>query len=237
MGLMDKNRSQLADREPAEDASARPEHREVAREAVRESLVLLKNENQRCRCENRRRIHVAGKSADDIGNQCGGWTIDWQGKSGQRRPRRHDHPGRHQERGEGRQGHLSRDGKGRRGRRGRRGDRRDALRRDEGRSGRSSVGAGRRGGRVEHEGGGHSGRGRVAVRPAHDPRRRAGQADAFIAAWLPGTEGDGVADVLFGDYKPTGKLSFTWPSREATSMARNEPGYKKLFPLGYGLGY
>ena len=37
------------------------------------------------------------------------------------------------------------------------------------------------------------------------------KADAVIAAWLPGTEGQGVADVLFGDYKPTGKLSFTWP--------------------------
>ena len=37
------------------------------------------------------------------------------------------------------------------------------------------------------------------------------KADAFVAAWLPGTEGDGVADVLFGDYKPTGKLSFSWP--------------------------
>ena len=36
-------------------------------------------------------------------------------------------------------------------------------------------------------------------------------ADAFVAAWLPGTEGQGVADVLFGDYKPTGKLAFTWP--------------------------
>jgi len=37
------------------------------------------------------------------------------------------------------------------------------------------------------------------------------QCDAFLAAWLPGTEGQGVADVLFRDYKPTGKLSFTWP--------------------------
>ena len=37
------------------------------------------------------------------------------------------------------------------------------------------------------------------------------EADAFVAAWLPGTEGQGVADVLFGDYKPTGKLSYTWP--------------------------
>src|SRR5207302_8230338 len=40
-------------------------------------------------------------------------------------------------------------------------------------------------------------------------------ADAWIAAWLPGTEGDGVADVLFGDYAPTGKLSHSWPRTDA----------------------
>jgi beta-glucosidase len=48
------------------------------------------------------------------------------------------------------------------------------------------------------------------------------QADAVVAAWLPGTEGDGVADVLFGDYKPVGKLSFAWPSQ---------------FKYGFGLTY
>ena len=40
------------------------------------------------------------------------------------------------------------------------------------------------------------------------------QADAFVAAWLPGTEGQGVADVLFGDYSPDGKLSFSWPQSD-----------------------
>jgi beta-glucosidase len=46
--------------------------------------------------------------------------------------------------------------------------------------------------------------------------------NAILAAWLPGTEGQGVADVLFGDYKPTGKLSFSW---------------QKQFAYGYGLSY
>jgi beta-glucosidase len=46
------------------------------------------------------------------------------------------------------------------------------------------------------------------------------KADAFVAAWLPGTEGDGVADVLFGDYKPTGKLSFSWPRSMAHRASR-----------------
>jgi len=57
------------------------------------------------------------------------------------------------------------------------------------------------------------------------------KADAFLAAWLPGTEGQGIADVLFGDFKPTGKLSFTWPR----SMA--EKDRDPLFRFGYGLSY
>ncbi len=57
----------------------------------------------------------------------------------------------------------------------------------------------------------------ISGRPMIDPILD--KADAFVAAWLPGTEGEGVADVLFGDYKPTGKLSFNW---------------EKQFAFGYG---
>src|SRR5258705_11108300 len=82
MGLMDKNRSQLADRS-LQKSFGSPAHRAVARECVRQSMVLLKNEKRTLPVsKNMKRIHVAGKSADDIGNQCGGWTISWQGKSG-----------------------------------------------------------------------------------------------------------------------------------------------------------
>ena len=82
MGLMDPNRSVLADRTLHKNFGS-PEHRAVAREAVRESLVLLKNDGKTLPiAKNARRIHLAGKTADDIGNQCGGWTIFWQGKSG-----------------------------------------------------------------------------------------------------------------------------------------------------------
>jgi beta-glucosidase len=63
------------------------------------------------------------------------------------------------------------------------------------------------------------------------------QADAILAAWLPGTEADGVADVLFGTYPPTGKLSFTWPRASSDSLRREDPGYQKLFGFGYGLSY
>ncbi|HNB55076.1 MAG TPA: glycoside hydrolase family 3 C-terminal domain-containing protein, partial [Anaerolineales bacterium] len=63
-------------------------------------------------------------------------------------------------------------------------------------------------------------------------------ADAWVAAWLPGTEGQGVADVLFGDFPFTGKLSFSWPrSMEQvplSALQASEEG--PLFPLGFGLG-
>ena len=61
------------------------------------------------------------------------------------------------------------------------------------------------------------------------------KADVIVAAWLPGSEGDAVADVLFGDYKFTGKLSFTWPRGDSGSLERSDPGYKTLFPFGHGL--
>ena len=65
-----------------------------------------------------------------------------------------------------------------------------------------------------------------------------GQADAFVAAWLPGTEGQGIADVLFGDVKPTGKLSFTWP-RAMGQIPINvgDDVYEPLFAYGFGLSY
>jgi beta-glucosidase len=63
-------------------------------------------------------------------------------------------------------------------------------------------------------------------------------ADALIAAWLPGTEGGGIADVLFGDYKPTGKLSFAWPrSMDQVAKHKGDAGYDPLFPLGFGPSY
>src|SRR5690349_19155962 len=81
MGLMD-GRSNLADRK-LHASFGSSSHRQVARECVRETLVLLKNEKRVLPISKKlNRIHVAGKSADDIGNQCGGWTISWHGKSG-----------------------------------------------------------------------------------------------------------------------------------------------------------
>jgi beta-glucosidase len=63
-------------------------------------------------------------------------------------------------------------------------------------------------------------------------------ADALVAAWLPGSEGAGVADVLFGDYKPTGKLSFSWPrSMAQIPINVDDAKYDPQFPFGFGLTY
>jgi beta-glucosidase len=58
-------------------------------------------------------------------------------------------------------------------------------------------------------------------------------ADALVAAWLPGTEGDGIVQVLFGDFPFSGKLPHTWP--RSMEQVPRKPGDKALFPLGYGL--
>ena len=62
---------------------------------------------------------------------------------------------------------------------------------------------------------------------------------ALVAAWLPGTEGQGVADVLFGDYKPTGKLPRAWPrtNEQATAAVGSSAAADPLFPYGFGLTY
>jgi beta-glucosidase len=61
--------------------------------------------------------------------------------------------------------------------------------------------------------------------------------DALVASWLPGTEGAGVADVLFGAVEPTGRLPVTW-MREASQQPINRgDGKRPLFPFGHGLTY
>jgi beta-glucosidase len=62
-------------------------------------------------------------------------------------------------------------------------------------------------------------------------------ADAFVVAWLPGSEGAGVADVLFGDVKPTGKLPHTWPKTLDQIPINDGDGKEGLFPYGFGLTY
>ncbi len=63
--------------------------------------------------------------------------------------------------------------------------------------------------------------------------------DAFVAAWLPGTEGQGVADVLFGEAHPAGKLPHSWPrSMDQVPINVGDPSKgEPLFPFGFGLSY
>ncbi|MBV9109972.1 MAG: glycoside hydrolase family 3 C-terminal domain-containing protein, partial [Gemmatimonadetes bacterium] len=218
-----------------------PEHRAVARQAVRESMVLLKNRRHLLPLSPRAaRIAVAGKSADDLGNQTGGWTITWQGRSGMVTPggttilaaiRRAVSPAT--------QVTYTRDGRGAAGAdvgivvigetpyaEGQ-GDRTDLSLDDEDRMAVRNLKA--------------AGIPVVVVLVSGRPMildEVIDEADAFVAAWLPGTEGDGVADVLFGKYRPTGKLPVTWPrAMQQLPLNGRRAGRYALFPLGYGLSY
>ena len=239
MGLMDRNRSQMADRKLWKSFGS-SEHRTVARQAVRESLVVLKNdEHVLPLAKSAKRIHVAGKSADDLGNQCGGWTIDWQGKSGAVTPGGTTVLGALRKAAAKTEVTFSKDGTGAAGATvgvvviGERpyaegeGDRADLKLADEDIAAVANVKA--------------AGIPVVVVLFSGRPMildRVLDQADAVVAAWLPGTEGEGITDVLFGDYKPTGKLSFAWPrSMDQVAKHAGDPGYHPLFALGYGLSF
>ncbi len=239
MGLLDEGRSQLTDRKlHASFGSA--EHRAVARRAVRQSLVLLKNEKRVLPlAKSAKRIHVAGRSADDLGNQCGGWTIDWQGGSEASKIRGTTVLAALRGAAHGTQVTYSKDGEGAAGAdvgvvvvgetpyAEFKGDRDDLTLAKEDLETIASVKK--------------AGIPVVVVLISGRPMilgDALAQADALVAAWLPGTEGQGIADVLLGDYKPTGKLSFTWP-RAMSQIPINvgdEP-YDPLFPYGFGLTY
>ncbi len=239
MGLMDKSRSPLADRRLHKTFGS-AEHRQVARECVRQSLVLLKNEKMLPLSKKLAHIHVGGKSADDIGNQCGGWTIDWQGKSGDVTPGGTTILKAIQNTvSQATKVTFAKDGTG---------------------AGGADVGIVVIGETPYAEGMGdrddlalaaedvaainnmkQAGIPVVAVLLSGRPmiiNDTLGRCDAFVAAWLPGTEGQGVADVLFGDYKPTGKLSFSWPrSMAQIPINVGDRNYDPLFKYGFGLTF
>ncbi|MEM2599028.1 MAG: glycoside hydrolase family 3 N-terminal domain-containing protein [Thermoproteota archaeon] len=219
-------------------------HREVARQAVRESIVLLKNNGILPIPKNVSTIFVAGPNANDIGNQCGGWTITWQGSSGDitigttllEAIRKTVSPttkvifdenasniaGPYDVGivvvGETPYAEFLGD--------------RESLELPEEQlriidrvvaSGTPTVVI------------------MVAGRPLTGIENRLLEWDAFLMAWLPGTEGQGVADVLFGDYNPSGKLPRSWPRSTAQEPInydrRPDEEYDPLFEFGYGLSY
>jgi beta-glucosidase len=239
MGLMEPGKSFKVDRKFLE-AFGGASHRAVARQAVRESLVVLKNEhNALPLARTAKRIHVAGVSANDLGDQCGGWTIKWQGQSGSPTSGTTVLGAIQQIAGPNVKVTYSQDGTGADGAdvavvvvgetpyAEMLGDRRDLSlsERDT-----ATIANARKAGIPV-----------VVVLFSGRPliiNDALAQADAFVAAWLPGTEGLGVADVLFGDYKPSGKLPVSWPrSMAQIPINVGDATYDPLFPYGFGLTY
>jgi len=229
-----------------------PAHRALAREAVRKSLVLLKNAHGTLPIDPHATILVAGDAADDIGMQCGGWTIDWQGDHNTNG----DFPGATSIYGGIQAAVTAAGGKATLSRDGNFGKKPDVA-----------IVVFGEGPYAEFEGDRETlefspgdkhalellrrlhrqGVPTVAVflsgRPLWvNPEMNA--ADAFVAAWLPGSEGEGVADVLLRNadgatpYEFTGRLSFSWPQtamQVSFDAAGNASG--ALFARGAGLDF
>jgi len=239
MGLMEPGRSPLADR-ALQKSFGSAEHRAVARRAVRQSLVLLKNDEKALPLsKTAKRIHVAGSNADDIGNQCGGWTISWQGESGAPTTGGTTILAAMRAAAGADRVTYARDGLGAAGAdvavvvvgetpyAEYKGDRDDLSLSPQDREAIANVKK--------------AGVPVVLVVVSGRPvilDDAVDAADAVVAAWLPGTEGQGVADVLFGDHKPTGKLPFSWPrSMEQIPINVGDAKYDPLFAYGFGLTY
>ena len=215
-------------------------HRDLARESVRKSMVLLKNKNKLLPIDRSgKKISFVGEHADNIGYQCGGWTITWQGGSGDITPGtsildafkatvKDTNDISYSIYGEnipdsdiiiaviGEKPYS--EGWG---------DRKSLDLSDEDKKILK---------RVKEKNLPYliilvSGRPLLIEDEIKD-------CDAFIAVWLPGTEGAGIADVIFGDYPPTGKLSMSWPrSMDQLPINIGDKIYNPLFPFGYGLSY
>jgi len=216
-------------------------HRTLARQAVRESMVVLKNAgNVLPLAAANSKIFVAGKSADNIGLQTGGWTISWQGASGSTTPGTSILQGIRNTVPASTTVTFNQTGAGI-----------DS-------SYRVAIavvgetpyaeGAGDRPGSMSLDSTDlatintlrNAGVPVVVVLVSGRPLDIAAQLpnwNALVAAWLPGTEGQGVADILFGVAQPTGKLPMTWMSSVGQQPINDGDGKVPLFAFGFGLGY
>ena len=211
------------------------EHRALAREAVQKSAVLLKNEGGLLPlAKDVEHILVAGAPAHDVGYQCGGWTIEWMGKPGVVTPGTtilegmkaissaeivYDPSGNFEQSAEIGLVVIAEEpyAEGM-------GDREDLTLSAE----QISLIETMRG-KVDKL---------IVVLMSGRPliiTDQLPQIDAFVAAFLPGSEGNGLSDLLFGDAPFTGKLSYVWPRSMAQVPLSNLNGQEPLFAYGAGL--
>lgn len=229
-----------------------PEHREIARQAVRESLVLLKNKNNLLPLARKQHVLVAGDGADNIGKQSGGWSVSWQGTGNSNS----DFPGGTSIYGGINQVVTDAGGKA-------------ILSVDGSFKEKPDVAIVVFGEDPYAEMQGDVGNLAYKERDTRDwdllkklrsqnipvvslfisgrplwVNREINASDAFVAVWLPGSEGQGVADVIFKNaegninYDMKGRLSFSWPKRpDQTPLNVGDENYDPLFAYGYGLSY
>ncbi|SMF26747.1 exo-1,4-beta-glucosidase [Alteromonadaceae bacterium Bs31] len=254
-----KIRAGLFDKKPSERAGAldtsvvgSKAHREVARQAVRESLVLLKNHNKILPLKPQQHILLTGNAANSIPNQSGGWSVTWQGTGNTN----DSFPGatsiysgiKNAAEASGGSVELSADGSYQQ---------------------KPDVAIVVFGETPYAEG--HGDLNTLEFEPRHKSSLKLmqklseqgipivavfisgrpmwvnpemNQSAAFVAAWLPGSEGQGIADLILAkpdgsvnhDFK--GTLSFSWPNTPLQAKLNpHHENYKPLFALGYGLNY
>ncbi|WP_339614888.1 glycoside hydrolase family 3 N-terminal domain-containing protein [uncultured Gilvimarinus sp.] len=234
------------------DLLGAPEHREVARQAVRESLVLLKNSDGLLPLSRDAKVLVTGDGADNIGKQAGGWSVTWQGTGN----KNSDFPGATSiydgiaeavEAGGG-SAELSKNGSFK--------EKPDVAIVVFGEDPYAEMQGDLT--NLMYKGGSESdldllksfkdqGIPVVSLFITGRPlwvNRELNASDAFMVVWQPGTEGEGIADVVFRkndgsiNHDATGRLSFSWPQRaDQYRLNRGDKNYNPLFPYGFGLSY
>lgn len=234
LGLFENN---LGNKKLVKNSFGSKEHREVAKAAVRESMVLLKNDGV-LPIKKNAKVFVTGPASDSIGIQCGGWTIDWQGNQ-------------RQTSGttilEGLKSIADKNG--------------GKVITDINEADDADVSVVVLGEKSYAEGKGDDGslglEDGMALDGNYEALKNAEKLNkpiitilvsgrprivtddlknwsAFVEAWLPGTQGDGVADVIYGDYNFKGKLPVSWPKTNSNLPIKAD---NILFPYGYGLKY